>query len=325
MTLPAGYSQEDWDLLTEEEQEALEEEEETEGDEEKDADLDEDAEGADDADNAEESGEGDEVEGHSDDADEEEGEEEAGEDGDENSDNDDDKAVGEDEDADKATTKPDDYQPLLRADLPPDIEEKLEGISTKREELDTQFDDGELTTKEYRQAMSDLDKQERGIEQQQFKAQIANEMREEQERSEWLGTVRSFLDQNPQYEEKPRLYNNLDDAVKEIAADEANQTLSGDQILAKAHEKVYSELGLTPPEKEKAREKEKADGKARRKASSKRKAPPTLGDVPASDTTDPTNTGKFSRLDRLMDADPEKYETELSKLSEAEQERYLAQ
>lgn len=321
MPVPAGFTQEDWDLLTDEEREALEEDEETEGDED---------EGAEEEDTGEE--ESGEEESGEEDADEGEGEDE----GDEESESDDD--AGEEEEGDdkgeeegqgeeEENAKADDYQPLLRADLPPDIEEKLEGISTKREELDTQFDDGELTTKEYRQAMADLDKQERGIEQQQFKAQIAEEMREEKARSEWLGTVRSFLDDNPQYEEKPLLYDNLDRMVKELAADEKNQNLTGEEILAKAHEKVYTELGLpVPGEKQENKGEGEGEGKNTKRRNKKpSKVPPNLGDVPASDTVDPTNSGKYARLDKLADSDPERFEAELAKLSDAEQERYLAQ
>ena len=311
---PDDITQEDWDLLTEEERESFEEEEEIEGEEEE---VGEEEEAGD------EDGEEEEQEEDPDSEEEDDGEDADGEDADEEDPDD----AGED-DKDKEEKPDEDYQPLLRADLDPEAENKLKEIATKREELDTQFDDGELTTKEFRQAMAELDKQERTIEQQQFKAQIAQEMQEEASRAAWMKDVRSFLDDHPEYEERPRLYDNLDAVVKELAADEKNASMTGEEILEKAHEKVYADLGLPVPdskdEKGKGGDGKKPSGKKPAGKRAKKPAPPNLGDLPASDTSDPSNAGKFSHLDQLADKDPQKFEEAFAKLSEAEQERYLA-
>lgn len=301
---PDDITQEDWDLLTEEERESFEEEEEEAGEEEETGEE----ENEDDPDAEEEEGDddGEEEEASDDDAGEETGEEET---------------AGEEEEEKAAAD--DDYQPLLRADLDPEAETKLQEIATKREELDTQFDDGELTTKEFRQALADLDKQERSIEQQQFKAQIAQEMKEEADRAAWMKEVRTFLDDHPEYEERPRLYDNLDAVVKELAADDKNAGLTGDEILVKAHEKVYTDLGLPVPDAKK-KEENNGDKKPAGKKRTKKPAPPNLGSVPSSDTSDPTKSGQFTQLDKLADTNPQKFEEAFAKLSEAEQERYLA-
>jgi len=299
MARPEEISEEFWNQLTEEEREALEEEE---GEEDEDGDDDDD----------EDEGEGEGEETGDDDAAAaaaaEAAAEAAGDEGE----------GDESESAEKASAK-EGYNPLLRADLPADIEEKIATIATKREELEVQFDDGELTTKEYRQSMGTLDKEERGIEQQQFKAQIAVEMEEQQERAVWMDTVRSFLDENTQYEAKPLLYENLDRMVILLAKDPANKELTGEEMLNKAHTKIYEDLGIAVP----AKEKKAAEGK---KAAKKVvKAVPTLGALPSSDTQDPTNVSKYARLDRLLDSDPVGYEAAFDAMSEKEQERYLAQ
>lgn len=283
--MASKYDDELLEGLTEEERAALEEDEETEGTEEEEIEDE----------TAEQST--DEEEGGDDDADadsEGAGEEEGGE-------------------AEEERAPP----PLLKADLPEDVEDRLKEIATSREELDTKFDDGELTTKEYRQEMAKLDRSEREIEQKQFKAQIAQEMHQQQQQQAWLDTVNDFLDANPEYREKPLLFNTLDMVVKEVASDEASANLTGRQILSKAHAQIQEQLGI-------GQTGQQDSGKAKKAGKRSIDAPPTLGRVPAAESNDPTKGGKWSKLDALMDDDPLAYEAELEKMSEADREAYFA-
>lgn len=204
-------------------------------------------------------------------------------------------------------------QPLLAADVPEDAAEQLEAIARQKEELVQQFDDGELTAKEYQLELDKLAKQEREIEQAQFKAKLAQEMAEQQQRNAWLATVNQFLSEHAEYRQYPLRYKALDLAVRELAAQEENQGLSGREILEKAHEQIVEQFGL-------ARAEEKPEGKKRRKPI---EAPPTLANVPAASATE-TEDGRWVRLDRLMETDPERYERELAKLSDADRDAYLA-
>lgn len=295
-------SAEDREKLTPEELAAMEEleQEEAERDEE-----DDEYEG-DEADNeGDEEDAGDDDQGDDDDADSGEDEADAG-------DQDDDQAA-DDQGADGSQEEP---APLLRADLPDNINEQLSDIETKRAELDQQFDDGELDSAEWRKAVRELDQQEDQIRQQQFKAQLAAEMQAEQQRNAWIKTVNGFLDENPSYRKSKLMYSNLDTVVKEIASDPANESLSGRAILDKAHARVMEELGITPAEPD--------TGKQQRRGSKqKQEIPPTLGKVPAADATEFNNT-KFARLERVLDRNPERYEAELAKLSDADREEWLA-
>ena len=201
--------------------------------------------------------------------------------------------------------------PLLAADAPADADEKLAEIARQKEELVQKFEDGDLTAKEYQLELDKLAKQEREIEQAQFKAKLAQEMAEQQARNAWLQTVNQFLDEHKEYRQFPLRYKALDIAVRELAAKEENQGLSGREILEKAHAQIVEQFGLV---------------KGEQKPESKReiKAPPTLAKVPASAATE-TENGRWARLDRLMETDPIRYEMELAKLPEEEREAYLSQ
>jgi hypothetical protein len=206
------------------------------------------------------------------------------------------------------------FQPLLDADAPEDAAEQLEAIARQKEELVQKFDDGELTAKEYQLELDKLAKREREIEQAQFKARLAQEMAEQQQRNAWLATVNQFLSEHAEYRQYPLRYKALDLAVRELAAQEENQGLSGREILEKAHEQIVEQFGLA-----RAEDDLKPEGKKRRKI----EAPPTLANVPAASATE-TEDGRWAKLDRLMETDPERYERELAKLSDADREAYLA-
>jgi len=207
-------------------------------------------------------------------------------------------------------------QPLLAADVPEDAAEQLEAIAKQKEELVQKFDDGELTAKEYQLELDKLAKQEREIEQAQFKAKLAQEMAEQQQRNAWLATVNQFLSEHAEYRQYPLRYKALDLAVRELAAQEENQGLSGREILEKAHEQIVEQFGLARTEQDDP----KPEGKKRRKPI---EAPPTLANVPAASATE-TEDGRWAKLDRLMETDPERYERELAKLSDADRDAYLA-
>lgn len=287
------YTEEELQDLTEEERAALEELEAEEAEAEEEEEDAGEAEGGDgdtgsEADDGDDGGDGDEAEGGEDEADgaEEEAEE------------------------DSVATE---VQPLLAADAPEDAAEQLEAIAKQKEELVQKFDDGDLTAKEYQLELDKLAKQEREIEQAQFKAKLAQEMAEQQQRNAWLATVNQFLSEHAEYRQYPLRYKALDVAVRELAAQEENQGLSGREILEKAHEQIVEQFGL-------ARAEEKPEGKKRRKPI---EAPPTLANVPAASATE-TEDGRWAKLDRLMETDPERYERELAKLSDADREAYLA-
>lgn len=208
--------------------------------------------------------------------------------------------------------------PLLIAEAPADADAKLAAIGEKKGALLEQFDNGDITAKEYQSQLDALNKEERTIESAVQKAQIAAEMRQQQEVNNWMGQVQTFTTQaHPEYSTSKVRWMALDAFVKEIGSDPANASLTGAQILAEAHKRVVEDLGEVQ-----AKAKAEADGKQQPLKGSKAEPPKTLAKVPAADNAMDDN--KWAAFDRLAATDPVALEEKLMKLSEAERDEYLS-
>lgn len=209
-------------------------------------------------------------------------------------------------------------QPVFVAQVPADAEAKLADIASKKEALITQFDDGDITAKEYQRDLDALMKEERQIEQALLEAQIAAKMEQQRQVNEWNATVGGFIAENPRYDPKtsPRMYKMLDAEVREVANSEEfkNRTDSaaGRLILQRAHENLAKELGFEV----------KPAGKQQQKVP-KPTLPPSLHTAPAAEASE-TSNGKWAVLDRLQATDPVGYEEALMKLSDRDREAYLS-
>lgn len=203
--------------------------------------------------------------------------------------------------------------PPLEAQLPEDYEQRLTTLAEQKDALVAQFDDGEIGAREYQKQLDALNKQERELERIKDRAELAEDMRKQQEKREWLKDVNTFLSENPEYTENQMRYKVLDQTVREIAA--AEPTLSGQEILARAHEQIQTAFG--------AATKGRTTPKSADKHSNPRdNAPPTLARIPAAEASG-TENSKFAMLDRIQSIDPVRYERELSKLSDSDREAYL--
>lgn len=210
--------------------------------------------------------------------------------------------------------------PLLVAEAPADADAKLTEIGQKKSALSDQFENGDITAKEYQTGLDTLNKEERGIERAVEKAQIAAEMRQQQETNNWLTQVQDFISaKQPEYSTSTVRYMALDAFVRQLGSDPANANMAGAQILAEAHKRVIEDLGEAKPAK--GQPQAKAEGQPLK--GSQAKPPKTLGKVPASDHND-MNDGKYAALDRLMDTDPIAFEEKLAGMSPTERDDYLA-
>lgn len=208
--------------------------------------------------------------------------------------------------------------PLLIAEAPADADAKLAAIGEKKGALVEQFDNGDITATEYQTALDALNKEERTIESAVQKAQIAAEMRQQQEVNNWMGQVQTFTTQaHPEYSTSKVRWMALDAFVKEIGSDPANASMTGAQILAEAHKRVVEDLGEVQ-----TKGKATTDGKQQPLKGSKAEPPKTLAKVPAADNTMDDN--KWAAFDRLAATDPVALEEKLMKLSESERDEYLS-
>lgn len=211
--------------------------------------------------------------------------------------------------------------PILVAQAPADAEAKLAEIASKRADLRKQYDDGEITFDQYDTQKDVLAKDERDIERAIDKAQIANDLSEQQRRNEWDSQCGTFLAAHAEYDGgKGERFEHLNETLKAIAVMPRNQGLTGPQLLEKAHKLVLAELNEAPA----AAPAPAADAKPAAKAAPAPapKLPPNLAHIPAAAGTE-TGESRFAALDRLQSTNYDAYEAALAKMSPAEQSEYL--
>ena len=197
------------------------------------------------------------------------------------------------------------YRPDVRleipSDTPPEFQEKLDA-------LDNKFEAGDLTQREYnkqRDAIRD--------ELTQARLEVAENVRTQKI---WDKEIDAFLSVHKEYTEQSvrgqALFGALDQTVISIA--KANPQLSGMQVLLKAHHEVQA---VFAPKQEAAPKVE--DKKTDRRPDTKKPDIKTLADVPLSaqnSTEDP-----YSALDKL---EGEAYEAALLKMPDDQRKAYLA-
>lgn len=211
-------------------------------------------------------------------------------------------------------TDPQQTAPILVADPVDGAEARLTEIATKKDALLTQFDDGDITAKEYQKQLDELSRQERKIEFELHEANLAAKMEQQRLQNEWTKTCNDFVETHSIYKDNPRLYKALDAEVRELAGKPETANWSGQKFLDEAHKNLKQAFGF-----------QEADtGKPKAKAyNPAENLPPNLAKVPAAEVED-TNGGRFAVLDRLASSDPIAYEETLAKMSEAERNSYLA-
>lgn len=211
--------------------------------------------------------------------------------------------------------------PLLVATAPEDAEQKLADIASQKAELRKKYDDGDLTFDEYEGEKDTLVKQERDIERQIDKANIAAELETQRQKNQWDADCQNFLDANKDLytgEANKERFEALNETIMLLAKQPRNAGLTGPQLLAKAHTVTLAARGeAAPAAKEQAKPAEK-------KPIPKPALPPDLGAMPAASGNDPSE-GKWASLDRLRDSgNGVAYEAALAKMSAADRDAYLA-
>lgn len=226
-------------------------------------------------------------------------------------------AAAEPEAAPSAAPQP---APILVAQAPADAEAKLAEIASKRAELRKQYDDGEITFDQYDSQKDVLAKDERAIERAIDKAQIANDLTEQQRRNEWDSQCSTFLAAHAEYDGgKGERFDHLNETLKAIAVMPRNQGLTGPQLLEKAHKLVLAELNEAPAP---AAAPAAAAKPAAKPAAPAPNLPPNLAHIPAASGTE-TGESRYAALDRLQSANYAAYEEALAKMTPAEQDAYL--
>lgn len=203
---------------------------------------------------------------------------------------------------------------LIKSELPADLDAKLADIDKREDELSEKFEDGELTTAEYRAELRKLTGERGEIEKAQLKHSLAEDFNQAQLEANWNRDCEQFLAKHPEVKASQLRMDAFDTVVRKITAETMTTGKApGMADLQKAYAEWSEQLGIQS----------KPAAKDARQGKQSRELPPTLANVPAAEMQD-TADGKWAQLDRLMDTDPLAYEAALAKMSEADQDAYLA-
>ncbi len=206
-------------------------------------------------------------------------------------------------------------------------------------ELDQKFDDGELTSAEYREQQRVLNAESEDLRWAARKVEIQNDMIHSQREQAWGASVMGFLgraDNANLFKQGSLPFQALDTAVIAIQNERraAGQSDIDPSILEEARKRVLTEFGIasaapTPQDDAAAAAAAAAAATGGKPQPQTRKpnAPMTLANVPAAAGTE-TSDQTWAALDRLRDnpdpEDPEAYERAVAALSPELRARYLA-
>lgn len=133
-----------------------------------------------------------------------------------------------------------DPAPILAPTPLPNADEVLRQLSQAEDNLAQQFDDGDITAREYREGLNRLSDQRDDVRWALRKNDLAHEMRETSEKAAWGREVEDFMTRGPGagISKSHAAMVAFDDVVKQVTADPANHRLSDRAQLAKAF-KIY--------------------------------------------------------------------------------------
>jgi len=193
----------------------------------------------------------------------------------------------------------------------PDHSAKLTEIDGKLAKLDELFDDGELTSKEYRDQQNALMAEKRDIEHDELKAKVRQELDAENGKREWMKAQERFFkaEENARFRDDEVLLGALDQQVRKLAMTPEAANLTGDEILAKARAVIAKSFGLSAASPTK-----KDDRPARPQ---RPKVPVDMGGLPAG--SGGHQEGEFGQLNGMAG---EELEDAVSRLSPADQEAW---
>lgn len=207
--------------------------------------------------------------------------------------------------------------PVLIANAPEDAKARLEALETQKADLTQKWEDGDLTGKEFQIELNKLNGEQRDIERQVDRAELAAQMEQQRLSTMWVNDCNAFLAVHPEYRDEAR-GKLLDDYIRALSQVPSNANLTNAQALEKAHKMVKVDLG-EPLETTPA-----APAKPAKQAEiPKPAAQPNIGNLPVASMNDTTG-GEFAALDRLQKSGKlEEYEEAVERLTEAQRARYL--
>ena len=226
-------------------------------------------------------------------------------------------AAGED------TTGPGEFQPTYVAPPVEGYAEKMAQIAQAQRELANGYENGDFDLAEYQAKLRQVTEHEWALREQQLKASLAAEQRQQQMAQRWQWEQERFFTNpaNKAYREDPVIGPAFAAAVQLLAADANNDRRPMQWFLEEADRLTRGRFrvpgeGASSAANGQSGANREAQGRSGR---AKSQVPPTLGGLPAASIPD-VGGDEFSRLDRLEGME---LEMALSRLNQAEADRYL--
>ena len=224
--------------------------------------------------------------------------------------------------------------PLIRQVEVGDAAPRLAELEQQIDALAEAFEAGDKTTAEFIRESRALEDERGTLLVDQRLSGMRNEMSAEmsaaQAEQAWYDDVGKYMNKHQGIGTSNLKLQAFDYALRQITGDEANQGLSNEQLLEKAHKQWAEELGITletpKPKGEQQQQQQQQQQQPERDDKGKFTAPPavkTLGGLPNAEQVD-TSDGKYAVLDRLADSDPLAFEAALMRMSDAERNEYMA-
>lgn len=203
---------------------------------------------------------------------------------------------------------------VLNDKLPDDYSDRVATNTTAQDELAQKYEDGDISFAEYNKGMRKLNEEAMDLREIKMRAEIADTSTNNALQQSWDSTMSVFLSAHPEAISTPVRQNAFDQILREVTAPVMQAGgMPGQAEIDKAYKRLSEEFGFaanttttTEPQKGKK----------------EIKAPPTLGAVPAAAQTN-VDDGKFAHLDKLAESDPEKFEAAMLKMTDAERDEYL--
>lgn len=237
------------------------------------------------------------------------------------------------DDLDEVAQAPSAPAPAAEAeqDPPPPVnlkffEDKVAALDAQIEDLQAQYDDGDLTSAEWRKALNETIEAKAQAQIALNQAASAPATPIEDYQAVWFGKVEAYRAQHP-YLHEPEHFGAWDAALKMVNTNGAYQQMTMSQKIEQAH-RIYAahyeglEGKALPTNPGLSTAQKKAAAVPGPRTDPRPDAPLTLATLTnASDGE--LEDGRFAQIDRISDQDPIKGEKLFSAMSEADQIAYL--
>lgn len=219
------------------------------------------------------------------------------------------------------------FVPRIDAKPPENYEERIKTLSTREEEIEKQYSDGDIPFKEWRAEQRKIDTERNDLVRQQERFETMQAINQSSEASAWKYQQDLFFgNKDNAIYQKPAAYEALNVHVKTVAQEEAFKGKSGMDVLREADRRFREDFGLPAPSKAAATGKTITgpDGKplkvADQQGEDRGAVPRSLAGVPAAG--DAEINDEFTRLDSLDGMEFEEAIAELERTNPAAARRY---